>query len=240
MASELAASFLPSLIGQTAVCLNSLNPREYAEQRATARDQFLALRRGHEALRAAIGLIHAALGKLEAAGAEAQPPTNGLAHALEMFRAKRAGNVSWLDLYCTTMEAIESINFRSTKSLSRLNDDQLGVVLKFAREACAFLEIDYNRDFEAAGMAVTCDRLVEQGITSDADVFRVATLRRRFEEAERGLAENGARWSATFEAMASQLEEGFASRLLARSKGARHDGPELDSRARPRSAVGAR
>jgi len=223
MASELAASFLPSLIEQTAVCLNSLNPREYAEQRVAARDQFLALRRGHEALRGAIGLIHAEFGKLEAARAEDRPPTNGLAHALEMFRAKRAANVSWLDLYCTTMGAIESINFRSTKSLSRLNDDQVGAVLTFARQACAFLEIDYNRDFEAAGMAVTCDRLVELGITSDADVFRI-----------------GARWSATFEAMASQLEEGFASRLVARSKGARYIGPECDNHERPRSAVGVR
>ena len=240
MASELAASFLPSLIEQTAVCLNSLNPREYAEQRVAARDQFLALRRGHEALRGAIGLIHAEFGKLEAARAEDRPPTNGLAHALEMFRAKRAANVSWLDLYCTAMGAIESINFRSTKSLSRLNDDQVGAVLTFARQACAFLEIDYNRDFEAAGMAVTCDRLVELGITSDADVFRIATLRRRFEEAERVVAENGARWSATFEAMASQLEEGFASRLVARSKGARYIGPECDNHERPRSAVGVR
>ena len=65
-------------------------------------------------------------------------------------------------------------------------------------------------------MAVTCDRLVERGVRSDADRFRVATLRQRVESAERQVAENGARWSAAFDAMAAQLEDGFVSRRSVR------------------------
>jgi hypothetical protein len=51
----------------------------------------------------------------------------------------------------------------------------------------------------------------------------VATLRERFDNAERKLAENGARWSAAFEAMAAQLEEGFVNRRPVRGAGVSAD-----------------
>jgi len=219
MTPNLATSFMPNLVEQTAICLHTDNAREFAEQSVAARGQFEALWRAHETLGATIGAIGVELAGLAAGGDRLA--TDGLARALMVLRAQRGGaNVSWLDLYCTTTDAIESINFRVTRSVIRLSDDQLGVVLAFARQACAFVEIDYNRDFAVAGMAVTCDRLVEQGITSDADRFRVATLRQRFASAERDVAENGARWSAAFEAMAAQLEEGFVNRRPAQGASA--------------------
>jgi hypothetical protein len=222
MTPHLATSFMPNLVEQTAICLHTDNAREFAEQSAAARSRFEALWRAHETLLATTGGIGAALAGLADGGD--RPAVDGLARALEVFRAQRGGaNISWLDLYCTTTDAIETINFRSTKSLVRLSDDQLGVVLAFARQACAFVEINYNRDFEVAGMAVTCDRIVERGVASGADRFRVATLRQRIEDAERDVAENGARWSAAFEGMAAQLEQGFLNRRPMRDAGASAD-----------------
>lgn len=226
MTPNLATRFMPDLVGQTAICLYTDNDREFAEQSALARRRFAALERAHDTLLATTGGIGAALAGL-ANGGDARA-LDGLARALEVFRAQRGGaNISWLDLYCTTTDALEAINFRSTKPLVRLTGDQLGLVLAFARQACAFLEINYNRDFEVAGMAVTCDRIVERGVIADADRFRVATLRQRVEAAEREVAENGARWSAAFEAMAARLEQGWLSRRALQDAG-----PSADWRAK--------
>jgi len=209
MAFELARSFVPNLVEQTAFCLQSKTAREAAGRRAAARKQFLEIQQAHAVLLSSIGLIRSELAALAVQGGAGAPTMQGLSRVLEVFRARRGGNISWLDLYGATSAAIESINFGSTRSLDRLCDDQFAAVLKFARAAGEFVETTYNRDFDAVGMAVTCDRLVEQGVRSDADAFRVETLLQRFEAAERDLADSGARWSATFEAMASWREFGL-------------------------------
>ena len=212
MGLNLATDFLPCLVEQTAVCLITTNPREFAEQRIVARTHVEALRRAHAAVLTSISGVRAALADLAADKGD-RPAMDGLARALESLRTRRRADVSWLDLYCTTSEAIESVNFRSSRALSKLNEDQLAVVLALAGQACAYLEINYNRDLEVAGMALTCDRLVEQGIASEADRFRVGALRSRMEQAEQDVAANGERWFAAFEAMAIRLEQDFAVRM---------------------------
>jgi hypothetical protein len=211
MTSDLTTSFLPKLIEQTAICLNAASAGDINEQRIAAGDQFVGMRRAHETLRTTISLLRTELVGLKGTGAARAPAIDGLARALTVLRARREGNISWLDLYCTTADSIESINFRSTKSLSRLTDEQLAVVLDFARAASAFLDVAYNRDFEVAGMAVTCDRLVEQGITTEADAFRIETLLQRLESAEQDLADSAACWSAAVEAMEARFEQALAN-----------------------------
>jgi len=206
MTPTLATRFLPGLVEQMAMGLCSESERERLGQRAAAGELFAALNRDHVALQSSIGLIGSALAGLEARRRTAPAATGGLSQALEMFRAQRRQSASWLDLYCTTTDTIEQINFRSTKPLTRLNDDQRELVMSLARAACDFIEVGYNRDFDAAGMAVTCDRLVELGVSTKAEAFRVATLRQRFESAGQLLMESRARWTAAFEAMALRLE----------------------------------
>jgi hypothetical protein len=208
MTSMVAKGFLSDLIEQTAFCLQAKRPRDCAGRRVAARIQFQEMQRAHAALLSAVGLIRFELAAIAAQGGADQPTTEGLSHGLEVFRAMRDSNRSWLELYGTTSDAIESIRLRSTRTLARLSDNQLAAVLSLARAACDFVETTYSRDLDTAGMAVTCDRLVEQGITSDADAFRLETLLQRFASAERDLVDSGARWSASFEAMASRLEVG--------------------------------
>jgi len=206
MASDLAASFLPNLVDWTAACLQSPGAAKTREIGRVVRAQSIALQGAHDRLCTGVGLIRAELAALEAGGNAPNTDTTALAQALASFRAQRREVVSWLDLYCTTSSAIEAIAARTTKSLNRLTDQQADDVSTFVHAACGYLEVSYNRDFDAAGMAVTCDRLVETGVRSEADAFRVATLGQRFAAAEQDVATSGARWATTFEAMASRLE----------------------------------
>ena len=67
-------------------------------------ERFEALWRAHETLIATTGGIGEALGRLSTG--DDGLAIDGLARALNVLRAHRGGgNLSWLDLYCTTPDA---------------------------------------------------------------------------------------------------------------------------------------